>query len=416
MTSETKGLWKARAQQLDRYRWVLWRERHGVVGSALRVLRDAIVDLTHGIGARLRAVPAPNSLARRVLVLHGSPKLLAQHRKDGLIEALRAKGHDVIEAAIEPLGVAVYQRLLYHPPAKVPLRYYAHAAYAEWLARHNDPQLVLSERNGSLVSPFLRLSLNAQGKRLAHLAHATTVEHSRRLSMTDYDYYLLFGQSSLAALQGRQLRFGSTQAVLTGSYLIDQHYNMPPATAEPRLLVLGVGPDKEKRDGYQRTYALIREWASQHPHVPVTFKAHPRSRTTFWQEAASALPNIKVAPPQESLAQALERCSVVLNIMSNAALEASLANRPVIYVNASEESDSLEQERFFGECVTDSQMLDQRLVWLCQHYEQALQQTRAFAEYHLANGVHGQDKTAEAIDRLIHGQHLPVVELKGTVS
>ncbi|MES2870986.1 MAG: capsule biosynthesis protein [Pseudomonadota bacterium] len=416
MTSETKGLWRARAQQLDRYRWELWRERHGVIGAALRVLRDAVVDLKHGICARLRAAPAPGSLSRRVLILHGSPKLLAQHRKDGLIKALQAKGHETIEAAIEPLNVAVSQRMLYHPPAKVPLRYYAHAAYAEWLARHDDPQLVLSERNGSLVSPFLRLSLNAQSKHLAHLAHATTVEHSQRLSMTDYDYYLLFGQSSLEALQRRRLRFGSTQAVLTGSYLIDQRYGMPASCAELRLLVLGVGPDKEKRDGYQRTYALIRDWAAQHPQVPVTFKAHPRSRSTFWQEAASALPNIQVALPEDSLAQALEHCSVVLNIMSNAALEASLASRPIIYVNASEEQDSLEQVRFFGECVTHSQMLDERLTWLRQHYEQALQQTRAFAEYHLANGVHGQDKTAEAIDRLIHGQNLPVVELKGTVS
>ncbi|WP_409276885.1 glycosyltransferase family protein [Pseudomonas defluvii] len=415
MTTETERLWRARAKQLDAYRWALWREKYGVVGAAVRVIRDAAIGFKHGIGAWMRATKAPESPAQRVLVLHGSPKLLAQRRKSGLIEALRECGHDVVEVAIEPLEVAVRQNLLYQPPRKVPLRYYAHAAYAEWLARHHKPSLVLSERHGSLVSPFLRLSLNVQDKYLVHLAHATTVERSQRLGMTDYDYYLLFGQSSLAALQRRKFRFGTTKAVVTGSYLIDQSYNMPAAASDLRLLVLGVGPDKEKREGYRRTYSLICEWAAKHPNVPITFKAHPRSRADFWRKAAATHPNIKVASPDVSLADALEQSSVVLNIMSNAALEASVASRPIIYVNADEDSDPLEQSRFFGECVTDAKMLDERLAWLCRHYDKALHGTRAFAEYHLAHGVRGQDVTAKAIDSLIHGQPLPFIELEGTI-
>ncbi|WP_110971570.1 capsule biosynthesis protein [Pseudomonas huaxiensis] len=415
MTNPTTDLWQIRARQLDAYRWALWRERYGLIGAAVRVVRDAILDFKYGIGARLRASTAPDSASKRILVLHGSPKLLAQRRKNGLIKALRERGHEVVEAAIEPLDVAIRQKLLYRPPAKVPLRYYAHAAYAEWLARHHQPGLVLSERHGSLVTPFLRLSLNAQDKHLAQLAHATTVERSRRLSMTDYDYYLLFGQSSLAALQRRTLRFGTTQAILTGSYLIDQRYDMPPATKEPHVLVLGVGPDKEKRAGYQRTYALIRDWAARHPEVPVSFKPHPRSPMTFWKDASAAPSNLRLLSPDMPLAEALEQSSVVLSIMSNAALEASLASRPVIYINNSEDQDDLEQTRFFGECVTSQEMLDDRLDWLCGHYQQALRNARAFADYHLAHGVHGQRKTAEAIDRLIHGQPLPTTRLEGTL-
>lgn len=415
MINQTTGPWQTRARQLDAYRWALWREKYGVIGAAVRFARDATLDFKHGFFARLRAANAPQSSAERILVLHGSPKLLAQRRKNGLIQALRERGHEVVEAAIEPLDVAVRQRLLYHPPTKVPLRYYAHAAYAEWLARHHHPGLVLSERHGSLVTPFLRLSLNAQNKRLAQLAHATTVERSRRLSMTDYDYYLLFGQSSLAALQRRKLRFGTTQAILTGSYLVDQRYDMPPAANDPRVLVLGVGPDKEKRPGYQRTYALIRDWAARHPHIPVTFKPHPRSLMTFWREAAHDHPNIQLLPPELFLADALAQSSVVLSIMSNAALEASVASRPVIYINASDDPDDLEQSRFFGQCVNTSEMLDERLEWLHQHYEQALDNTHAFAEYHLAYGVHGQVQTADVIDRLIHGRPLQSTRLEGTL-
>ncbi len=415
MTTDTQDLLNTRTRQLDAYRWALLRKKHGVLGSLLRTLRDTAADLALGISARARAGQACDEGAESILVLHGSPKLLAQRRKSGLIQALRQRGHAVVEEAIEPLGMAVRHKLLYRPAVRVPLRYYAHAAYAEWLARHHNPGLVLNERHGSLVIPFLRLSLNQQGRCLAQLSHATSVDDSRRLSMTDYDYYLLFGQSSLDALQRRTLRFGSTQAILAGSYLIDQQYNLPAPRHELRLLVLGVGPDKEARSGYQRTYALIREWAARHPQVPVTFKAHPRSHMAFWKQAAATYPNIQLAAADTSLAEALGRSSVVLNIMSNAALEASLANRAVIYVNASGDADVLEQARFFGACISDLETLEERLAWLSRHYQQALRSSRAFADYHLAHGLLGQSKTAEVIDQLVHRQPPATTELNGTL-
>src|SRR5690606_28367422 len=124
-------------------------------------------------------------------------------------------------------------------------RYFGLAAYAQWLVEHHQPRILLNDRNGSLYAPFLRLALNARGSLLVHLAHATTVEGSRRLGMNDYDYYFLFGQSSLEALQARKLRFGSSTAVLAGSHMIDDDYVMPaPDLATRTLLILGVGPDK----------------------------------------------------------------------------------------------------------------------------------------------------------------------------
>lgn len=408
--------WMHKAKALDRYRWALLRARHGVAGSLIRLLRDAVVDIRLGVVARLRSEARFESSSRAVIVLHGSPKLLGMQRKKGLVQALGERGHQVLESAIEPLADAVRQGKICSPAQRVPLRYYAYAAYAEWLSRKNNPLLILSERNGSLVSPFLRLSLNAQGKKLAHLAHATTVESSQRLSMTDYDSYFLFGPSSLAALSRRPLRFGDTQVVLAGSHLIDESYDMPPA--EPglaRLLVLGVGPDKEKRDGYLSTYLILRDWASSHPNTLVSFKSHPRSKATFWLEAASKLGNVQVLPKKMSLAKALEQANVVVNIMSNASLEAALAQRPVVYVNASGDSDILEQSRFFGPEIADAEALEQRLDWVSRHYEQALEQSRAFVNYHLAYGVNGQKKTADMIDQLVRGAKVDSVVLEGTV-
>jgi hypothetical protein len=216
--------------------------------------------------------------------------------------------------------------MLLAPPQAVPLRYLVYAAHAQWLVTTYQPKVLINERNGSLHAPFLRLALAARGARLLHLAHATTLESSRRLGMNDYDYYGVFGRSSLVALQERTLRFGESTVVLVGSYLADETYDLPVADpAIKTLLILGVGPDREKESGYQETYRLLREWAGCNPHYRVLFKRHPRSKAQFWSDAATRFSNIELLDINQSLAQALARASVVVNIMSNAGIEAGLA-------------------------------------------------------------------------------------------
>lgn len=335
-------------------------------------------------------------------------------RKKRLVDSLVNCGHEVFEVAIAPLGQAVRGRLICRPPQKVPLRYYAYAGYAEWLSRSGNPRLILGDRNGSLVSPFLRLSMNAQDGRLVHLAHATTLENSRRLGMIDYDFYLLFGQSSLSKLKTRPLLFGEANVVLCGSHLVDHRYVMSPSKAEPvTVLILGVGPDKEKREGYLRTYGVLEAWVAAHPHIPVSFKPHYRSKAEFWLAAQKRLDNLTVTPPDMNLVGALQDASVVINIMSNAALEASLAKRPVIYVNSSGDDDLLEQSRFFGGLVDTTDKLIARLEWVRNHYDEAVSQSKKFADYHLVGGAEGLDTTVLVIDKIWQGKEVDSQILRG---
>lgn len=413
-----EGAWARRARMLDRYRWRLLRERHAWPGAALRFCREALLDLVFGIRARLGLSKASReSESCDFLLLQGAPKVIPLQRKKHLIAALRSAGHHLVEIAQEDPRAVIAGHMLARPPQPVPLRYFGYAAYAEWLVEHHDPRLLINDRNGSLYSPFLRLSLNRLGRPLVHLAHATTLEDSRRLGMTDYDYYFLFGQSSLDALRERPLRFGDTRAVLSGSHMIDRAYDLPPADAALRtLLILGVGPDKEKEAGYQRTYALLRDWATDNPHYRVLVKAHPRSKVPFWQEAAAQHAHIEVLPAGCTLAEALGRASVVVNIMSNAVVEAALARRPVIYVNAGDDRDIFAQERFFGGRIDSLAALTQRVAWIEEHYLPSLEKAREFAEYHLARGVCGLEQTIELLGRLLQGGAVPDQPLDGSVS
>lgn len=414
MSAEPMGMhWARKAAALDRYRWLLLRERYGWLGSALRFMREALSDGVFGLAAHWRLAAQVDSESCDLLLLQSAPKVIAFQRKKLLIAALRGRGHVLIETALPEAQSILRERLLRRPSQAVPLRYFGYAAHAQWLVERYAAKVVLNDRNGSLYSPFLRLALNARQRLLVHLAHATTVEHSRRLGMNDYDYYFLFGQSSLEALQARALRFGTSTAVLAGSHMIDNAFDLPPADPARRvLLVLGVGPDKEKEAGYQRTYELLRDWAAENPAYQVLIKAHPRSRAPFWQQQALTLNNIEVLPRECGLAEALARASVVVNIMSNAVIEAALARRPVVHVNASGEEDIFAQARFVGACVGDLSALTVRLEEITATYPQSVAQAQRFAEFHLAYGVEGLSNTLRLLEELLmhercDGQLLP---------
>ncbi|UUY09943.1 capsule biosynthesis protein [Pseudomonas sp. J452] len=387
------------------YRWQLLRERHGLLASALRFARDALNDWWFGTFAKWRLAESVSAGPCDFLLLQSAPKVITFQRKKLLIEALRSRGHILIETALPEAQAILRERLLWRPPQPVPLRYFGYAAHAEWLVERHAPKVVLNDRNGSLYSPFLRLALNTRQRLLVHLAHATTVEHSRRLGMNDYDYYFLFGQSSLEALQARELRFGSSTAVLAGSHMIDTAFDLPPADPAQRvLLVLGVGPDKEKEAGYQRTYRLLRDWAARNPDYQVLVKAHPRSQVPFWQQEAAVLNNVEVLPRECGLAEALARASVVVNIMSNAVIEAALARRPLLYVNASADADIFAQERFLGPCVATLEGLQEAVRGIEQDHAAALARSADFAEYHLAHGCAGLTWNIQTLTNLLEGR------------
>lgn len=409
-----KNPWAEKSRALDAYRYALLRQRHGRFGSALRFFRDAVRDTVLGGVARFRLARSVIPEACDFLLLQSAPKVVALNRKAALKTALRDRGHRLTETALPEARDILCARQLLSPPHAPPLRYFLFAAHAEWLCARHAPKILLNDRNGSLYSPFLRLSLHRRGGQLVQLAHAATLEKSSRLSMNDYDYYFLFGQSSLEALRGRALRFGDSNAVLAGSHMVDQTYALQPATTQRNtLLILGVGPDKEKEAGYQKTYALLRDWLAEHPEIPARVKAHPRSSVPFWREAAKALPNLSVLPAACTLAQALGEAGVVINIMSNAVIEAAQAARPVLVVNLSGDADIFQQERFFGAAIGDKETLSRAFARLQENYSAGLEQSAAFVRFHLEAGAEGLRHNLELLERLLRGEHVPCQALPG---
>lgn len=408
MPANTPNPWMTKAKALDRYRWLLLRERHGVLGSAIRFAREALSDWWFGARAKHRLCTGEAVEPCDILLLQSAPKVIAFQRKKLLVETLRRGGLNLVETALQDPRAILDKRQLLSPPFAVPTRYFGLAAHAQWLVVHHEPRVLLNDRNGSLYSPFLRLSLNRRQRPLVHLAHATTVEGSRRLGMIDYDYYLLFGKSSQEALNQRALRFGSTTLLLAGSHMISREFDLPPASPQARtLLLLGVGPDKEKEACYLDSYRLIRDWAKAHPGHHVVIKGHPRSRMALWQDAAQADGNIEVLPAATTLEGALAKASIVISLVSNAVIEAALAKRPVVHINTGGYNDIFEQERFFGPAIATVAALDERIAEIESNFLSYVEHSSEFAHFHLAGGFLGLERTVEVVDALVRGAPLP---------
>lgn len=396
--------WQSKLKSLDRYRWALLRERYGFIGSVLRYVKDYLVDVFLSLRAKCRLSLEVDCESCEFLLLQSAPKVISFQRKKLLMAGLRSRGYSLIETSLQSSRYILRERLLVKPSANVPLRYFIYAAYAEWVVCRYSPKVLINDRNGSIYAPFLRFALNQRCSHLVQLAHATTVECSQRLSMNDYDYYFLFGPSSLVSLQRRKILFGKSRVLLSGSHMIDQSYDLRPCLdSNKSLLILGVGPDKEKEILYKKNYALLREWAMANPQYKVYIKAHPRSNVSFWKDAEAMCNNIEVLPSSCTLANALSRVSIVINIMSNAVVEAALARRVIIYFNASPVVDVLSQEMFVGSRVSSVEELSMRIYAINEDFSSYLTMSKQLLSHHLSHAFNGLENTIELLVDILNG-------------
>ena len=400
---KTRNPWASKAKALDRYRWTLLRQRHGRIGSGLRFFRDAVKDSIFGWLARFRLGSSISPLACDFLLLQSTPKVVELKRKRLLIKELQKRGYCLIETALDTPRSLLSKRQFYHPGNYVPVRYFGYAAHAKWLVEYYRPRVLINDRNGSIFVPFIKLALEFSEGKLVHLAHATTLDHSQRLSMNDYHYYFLFGQSSLEALRQKKLLFGTSMAVLAGSHMIDESYRLPtPDIGKKTLLVLGVGPEREKLDSYLQSYALLRDWAVANTDYQVLIKAHPRSTAKYWTQYA--IKNIRVLPPNVTLADALAEASIVINILSNAIIEAGLSGRPIVRVNCGHSEDVFGESNFFGSSIKTADSLSRAIEEIENNYAVYCQQSFSFSQYHLEHGAEGLKNSVQALEDILKGK------------
>jgi hypothetical protein len=148
----------------------------------------------HGrlIGVLPTAAVAPSPCD--VLLL--SPSASWGRRIGGLTAALAESGVTV-RHEVQPRERHILTHRIYRPsPDSVPAKWRFLAGYAEWLFETYRPRLLVTFTDHDVLSVFLKLSAERRGAKVANVAHSILVPHILK-SMFCFDYYLVFGQSSV---------------------------------------------------------------------------------------------------------------------------------------------------------------------------------------------------------------------------
>ena len=395
---------------IDYYRKSLASERRSGIKKKIKYIYETIVLYILGIitWTRLHTIKKKKDNKKiDILLFQHSEKVIKLNRKIKLkTELQQDENFTLSEVPFYKPTKVIKKGLLKQPHSNIGLKYLFFAAYAEYIVSKYRPKLILNDRNGMLLAPFLRDALNKREGKLIQLAHATTVEDDWQFSMNDYDYYFLFGQSSYDQLIRRKLLFGNSKAVLSGSHMVDRSYAMAPLKKyNNNILLLGMGPDREKTNLAKINYMILLNWILKNKEHKLIIKPHPRSKSEFWRNASSNNSNIKLLSKDITLSSALINSAIVISIESNAILEASLANRPIIFLNALDCKDIFSLELFFGPRVKCTKSIDKKIKEYSKNYDLFVNKTASFSKFHLEHGTRGLTVTSMLIKDIISEQH-----------
>jgi hypothetical protein len=271
----------------------------------------------------------------------------------------------------------------------------------------------MTDSNGSALAPFVKMLL-PEHSQLIHVAHSMTTDNLRHFSLVEFDYYFLYGRSSLNRLRNRDVLFGNCKGVLTGSFMAHTGISMPAIKANKILLLFGVGPNLEKHTRITDMYTVIRDWASAHPDYQLKIKLHPRSHLDYWHKQEKNLKNIQVLTKNTRMPDALKDVSIALSIYTNAVLDAALLNRPSLLIANDETNDELDIEQFFLPRSKTAEELNLQIKSMSDNYSHHVQQAKAFAKHHLEHQYDSVNYISDCIEAIAHGKEdFPIEPLQG---
>ena len=359
------------------------------ISIRLKLLTQAL----RGIFKRQNNLISP--IKTDVLFIHSIDLMNKLGRKKTLISNIRQSGLIVTE--IYPKGSKQIAQSNERFGTSIEKLYFRNFdLHAQYIIKKYSPKVIVTDRNGDLCSPFLKQHLQRHGK-VIHLPHSVLTAESNKYSMIDYDFYCLYGKSSLEHLQSLNNKFGNCEVILAGSYLFDHDFFLPKATPNLKILLLGMGPAMEEDPSYFRYYEILSEWFIRNPSFSLDVRLHPRSQHRFWLELSNKYKNINVRPTNESFQKSCIDSYMCVTTYTNAVVDAALLGRPSLLFCGTEIDDHLQIEKYFSARVSNIDNLDSTIKNYKTNLGHFQRQASNFAKYH----VEKEQQSVETISNII---------------
>lgn len=291
--------------------------------------------------------------------------------------------------------------------SEIPSSIFIYAAYCKYLLNKYNPKTICSFHPYNMIPSFL-MKYKKDNTKIVHIPHGMQPEYHLYTSY-DFDYYLVFGQSSIEAIKKKKLRIGSTNLVKTGSTTLKKDYTLEPNKELKNVLFFSdYWPERYPKE--RRLFEIVCGWAKDHPEYNLIIKQHPVEKGDVLKTYAKGIANIEVLDKSVTIKEALRRTSLCIVSWSVASLEAAQMNRPTVVANFRKydpnsedyiKSDSfLHLENFFPSRATTKEELHDRITEVFNDYDKYLGKCKEYVKYHLEYTTDANEIAAQVISQI----------------
>jgi hypothetical protein len=301
-------------------------------------LRRRVLGYAAALLQTVRSGVSPPLEAADVLMLHTTPQVGPGKR--ALAAMLNERfGLTVRQQYIGTWKDALRARTYVRPDYPVHPMLGLKAGIARYLVERYRPKVIVISTEDTLV-PFLRHEAARTGGVLVNIAHSL-VFPSPRFAMCDYDYYLVYGRSSMSALSANPARFGDTRVVLAGSLELGRYQSLAEApTAARQLTYFSSWIPKRDRQQYIRQFSEVIGFARARPKWQVVVRLHPLEDREYWRTQAATVGNIRLSGPCETISDSVRgSCLTLCPAQSTTALDSACLNRMPIILDFADGTD-----------------------------------------------------------------------------
>lgn len=388
--------------------FVLDKSRYRDPGAAGRLKLRARLCLKALLSIVFQRRTASETVDCDVLLVHPSRKSFRLGRKQALLAALRDRGLVVEEFVEEGDFDLVRGRQFVAPAPRVPTLLRWEAAHAAYLLSRYKAKVIVTERNGWIVPTLIKLQRKT-GARIVHLAHSIPSDESSRYDYFDYDYYLLFGESSLEYLSALRGAFGECVVKFAGPYFFADREDPLPLKARNKdkgvkCLFLGSGPDYEVSESYRDYCDWAAAWLNSQPDAELWVKVHPRGSGEPWRSRAASNSGIRILPTGSALDTCVADFDFVLSGYTNAVLDVARFGTPFILLG--EEADHFSTGRFGIPRARSAGELANCIDALLVDIEGARTRASKFFDFHVHEKYLPLTSIVEVVERLAAGEEV----------
>ncbi len=344
-----------------------------------------------------------------VLIVHPSVKSFNGGRKARLLELLRTRGI-VVEEYIEPSSSLKLKNRHFTSVKGVPLWARWEAYSAKYFLERFNAKVIVTERNGWVIPSYIK-KLRTDKPVVVHLAHSIINNQSSKYDYHDYDYYFMYGRSSLDYLRSLTTGYGTTEVVFCGPYFMAEEKQpeikrFKDAKAGRSIVFLASGPDYEELDSYNEICCWIRRLLAEAVVDSVYIKLHPRGRVKQWKSDEERWGDRFCILEDDDLFQSvLQSCDCVLMGYTNAIIDVSLKGIPAVMLGTG--SDYFKLEKFSMPWAESYEKLKNILQG------DRLEFNQEFLQYHVSGKDTGAISVVNAIEDVLSGDVVSEFRLVG---